>query len=149
MQELDKFNTCFLYFWGILAWKPDTIYYVKRQYIRVYLYATCAFNTCIWENHVEIITSIKRCLKLSSSQLLSKTEGPFELWLYYNRVRCKILLTWRQLHSLTVINNNILKFCGWIIVTNMLISKTHYFSLCVVLQYTIPDLFLFSIAQLV
>lgn len=97
-------------------------------------------STPVSENHLEIITSIKRCLKLSSSQLLSKTEGPFELWLYYNRVCCRILLIQRGLPSLTIINNNILKFCGWIIVTNMLISKTQYFSLCVVLHYTIPDL---------
>lgn len=34
-------------------------------------------STSLFENHLEIITSIKRCLKLSSSQLLSKTEGPF------------------------------------------------------------------------
>ena len=44
------------------------------------------------------------------------------------------------LPSLTIINNNILKFCGWIIVTNMLISKTQYFSLFVVMQCTLPDL---------
>jgi len=113
------------------------------------MYMLHVLSTPVFENHLEIITSIKRCLKLSSSQLLSKTEGPFELWLYYNRVCCRILLIQRWLPSLTIINNNILKFCGWIIVTNMFISKTQYFSLCVVLQYTIPDLFLFSIAHLI
>lgn len=117
--------------------------------IYIYMYMLHVLSTPVFENHLEIITSIKRCLKLSSSQLLSKTEGPFELWLYYNRVCCRILLIQRLLPSLTITNNNILKFCGWIIVTNMLISKTQYFSLCVVLQYIILDLFLFSVARFI
>lgn len=48
------------------------------------------------------------------------------------------------LPSLTIINNHILKFCGWIIMTNTSISETCYFSLCVMLHSPLFILDLFS-----